>query len=472
MTDVETQLSVSTGSGVLLRADGVVLFVPEASDGTAALIEAIRQSTESIDATFDRIADLVVELEFAVPDFVCVGLSDRVQIRVFGNIEVITDLASAPMLSGAGSSTWVEHRAAFPADGSLTISVSADSLVEGDGAASGLEIDLVEGLIPSGGFRFTVRGGDRVDTPAPQSESAPAEISEEPHPSAGQDARVAAAMDALGDPQDPAEEPAVEAALASDIFDDDLIEPNGVQAADAATEGAGEVDSAKAAPPAPDVDPAIPTPGLAAAHTIVPPADLLETPPPPAAQTSEEDLSPPPPPAVVTPPPPPPATGDSVMARPCPSGHSNRPSRVTCSVCDAFLPSGQDALELMNRPPVGHLIFSDGTRHVLDKDLLVGRAPVVEDGVGCDIKVIRSDQISRRHLAISVKGWDVFVEDCGSRNGTVLIPTDGAAPVKVEAGMPQLIEPGASIHFADQVITLAAVGSSPIAMNGNEIADG
>ncbi len=517
MMELETQLAVDAGDGLLMRHRDVVLFVPRVDENAEALVDVVRANGGVVDATFDALADRVVELQFAVPDFACVGLGERLKIRVFGGIEVVTDLASAPMLSGAGSTTWVEHGAALPADGGVTVSIGHESPT---GNADRPSTDLVEGRVPAGGFRLLARRPDvgdaaREEAPADENEDAVALTTQ-----SEEDGRVAAALDALGpapttSEADTTNEDIVEqgtvdqdsveqGTVAEDVAEVGVVEASTVEergAAESVTEAepmAGEqpalAETAPVEQGSDDVEASVPSAmsqieqqpvsdffekdladadvesggvGVAGGETIVPPADLLDAPPPPSAeQIAATELPPPPPPNAT--PPPPTAGGPMVMARPCPSGHANRPSRVTCSICEAFLPSGQEALAMMSRPPVGQLVFSDGTRHALDKNLVVGRAPTAPDGVDCDLKIVRSDQISRRHLEISVNDWDVYVVDCGSRNGTVLTPTDGAAPVKVEPDMPQLIEPGAAIHFADQTITLVAAGESPVAVNGNE----
>ncbi len=341
---------MAPGHGVLIRREHSLVFIPNPSERSSAVITAFGEVAHEA-SIFEVVGDAVVEASFDVDPFVCVSFASVIQIRVFGDVDIRTDLPSVPMLSGAGSGTWVEHSAPG-SGGAITAQLSSGEPL---GESTFEATDLQAGTALAGGFVLHIAG--------------PAVASD----------RVTMALDALG--------------------------------------------------PSPVVEPAV---ELDEEQTLVP-AAVVE------------------------------AAGPSVMARACPSGHPNRPSRVTCSVCDSFLPPGDDGVTLVQRPAVATLVFDDGVKHELANPLVIGRAPSVDasdqaDGQGKTLLPMDSDRISRTHLEVSIVEWDVMVSDRGSRNGTVVVPADGAPPVKIDPSTPQLIEPGAVVYFGTRSFTLRPPG--------------
>ena len=72
----------------------------------------------------------------------------------FGEVDIETDQPTMPMLSGAGSRTWVEHTMAQPT--AATVEVNAQEV----DASSDLEV----GTVPAGGFRLEL-GRARQSSP-------------------------------------------------------------------------------------------------------------------------------------------------------------------------------------------------------------------------------------------------------------------------------------------------------------------
>ena len=93
----------------------------------------------------------VVEAGFDVPAFVALAWGTQLRAMAFGEIDIETDQPTMPMLSGAGSRTWVEHTMAQPT--AATVEVNA----EGVDASSDLEI----GTVPAGGFRLELGRPER-----------------------------------------------------------------------------------------------------------------------------------------------------------------------------------------------------------------------------------------------------------------------------------------------------------------------
>jgi FHA domain len=132
----------------------------------------------------------------------------------------------------------------------------------------------------------------------------------------------------------------------------------------------------------------------------------------------------------------------------CASEHFNDPDARTCRQCGVSLDQPPRNIQRRPRPPLGVLIFDDGTRVTLDGDYVLGREPVLDfDVMAGRARPLRiSDPegtVSRLHLRVSLVGWEVEVSDLGSANGSVL-RTQGEertlAPFE-----PIVLEPGTRI---------------------------
>ena len=122
-----------------------------------------------------------------------------------------------------------------------------------------------------------------------------------------------------------------------------------------------------------------------------------------------------------------------VLGLACSNGHLNDPSGSACITCGAPL-AGQ-ALREGPRPPLGVLALDDGSAFVLDTGYVLGREPQQDPevlaGSARPLKITDADGVvSRRHVRVSLVGWDIQVVDLGSANGTfVQFPGDPhAAP--------------------------------------------
>jgi pSer/pThr/pTyr-binding forkhead associated (FHA) protein len=75
------------------------------------------------------------------------------------------------------------------------------------------------------------------------------------------------------------------------------------------------------------------------------------------------------------------------------------------------------------RPPLGVLVWDDGDTTSLTIDLVVGRHPAPHDLVlsgRAEALVVNdgADRLSRAHLHVELRDWDVVATDLGSTNGT------------------------------------------------------
>ncbi len=109
----------------------------------------------------------------------------------------------------------------------------------------------------------------------------------------------------------------------------------------------------------------------------------------------------------------------------CASEHFNDPGASACRQCGMSLDQPPRNVLRRPRPPLGVLVFDDGTRVTLDGDYVLGREPVLDfDVMAGRARPLRiSDPegtVSRLHLRVSLVGWQVEVSDLGSANGSVL----------------------------------------------------
>lgn len=107
----------------------------------------------------------------------------------------------------------------------------------------------------------------------------------------------------------------------------------------------------------------------------------------------------------------------------CVRDHFNDPRAMYCVMCGISMLQQTARVVRRPRPPLGVLVWDDGTSTSLVRDLVIGRHPfehplvvaglaealVVEDG---------ATRLSRAHAMVALRGWDVIIDDLGSTNGT------------------------------------------------------
>lgn len=141
----------------------------------------------------------------------------------------------------------------------------------------------------------------------------------------------------------------------------------------------------------------------------------------------------------------------TVQAVLCPVQHPNPPSARTCRACGAGIVSPP---VMIARPPLGRLVLSTGESVLLDRPVIIGRNPRVEGKIGTEmpnlVKIDVGQALSRSHIAVRLEGWQVFVEDQGSRNGTeVTLPN--TAPMRLRGFEPVIVEHGTTIDLGGEV---------------------
>jgi hypothetical protein len=401
------------GSGHVARRGDAVLYLPERDE---RLLEAFLDSTEG--GELQAVASATVAAGFDVRPFVGVAWTPTVRVMAFGDVAVETDQPSLPMLSGAGSRTWVEH--SLEIESAATVDTGT-----GDGTFDPVT-DLTSGVALAGGFRLELTGDVAAEVAVPTPPPATAEP-------------IEPVVTAPTDATEPIEEqvPAAPPAPRVDA-DDPAAALAAIQAAAMGTDGQ-PVYEAHAQPPEVtegesdephDVDITLPPPA---------PGELLGD---LMRQRADADDD---------------SRASLVEAKLCPEGHPNPPVVASCAVCGQFLTPGMATIVHVPRPSLGHLELDDGTIVELDHELLVGRNPDRDDRperAGLRRVKVVGDKVSRSHLELRYQGWDILVSDCGSTNGTFVVPHPGGQVAALESGRAQLLEAGATVYFGSRSFTV------------------
>lgn len=129
----------------------------------------------------------------------------------------------------------------------------------------------------------------------------------------------------------------------------------------------------------------------------------------------------------------------------CARGHFNNPNARYCSSCGLSLVHLTHKLVDGERPPLGFLVFDDGSTFTLDRSYRIGREP---EGDADFVPLIAADaenSLSRSHAEVALDGWDVTLCDLGSTNGTFVWDTERNAWNQVMPNRPVVIAPGSRI---------------------------
>jgi len=109
----------------------------------------------------------------------------------------------------------------------------------------------------------------------------------------------------------------------------------------------------------------------------------------------------------------------------CKNRHFNDPRQLFCAVCGINMVQQTPVLVEGVRPPLGVVVLDDGSVFQLDTPYLLGRDPNADERVqaggfrGLPI-IDQSNQVSRVHARLELRGWDVVLIDNNSTNGTLI----------------------------------------------------
>jgi hypothetical protein len=142
-----------------------------------------------------------------------------------------------------------------------------------------------------------------------------------------------------------------------------------------------------------------------------------------------------------------------IQAVHCAAGHPNPLYADRCRQCNG--PIEDRIIVTIPRPPLGTLVFDDGTRVTLDGPMLLGRKPSVSPAQAAalvrPIAVADPDHsLSRSHLEVRVAEWQVQIVDCDSMNGS-FVEIAGRAPFRLHPGEAYPVPIGCSVTLGDQV---------------------
>jgi hypothetical protein len=108
-------------------------------------------------------------------------------------------------------------------------------------------------------------------------------------------------------------------------------------------------------------------------------------------------------------------------------------------------------------PPVGRLVFDQGDVVEFSSTLILGRNPRQQaEETGHQAVIVAGDRVSRSHLTVWVREDSILVEDCGSRNGSVVVASSGQPPEGLAPSTATLIEPGATVYIGSRSFALEA----------------
>ena len=325
-------------------------------------------------------------------------------------------------ISGADSLAWVERLIPWPV-------ADLEAKVDGGAVASGGLFRLTEGVVPAGGFTVSTGiAGDLVDL----------------------------VEDSVVLPDAP-ESPVV-SSIADEMVSD--VEP------------AAEPTPAPPPPPPAPADPTPAPPPPAPAPPPPAPDGRPQPAPLPDQQVSfdsvllddiDDEPAPAPLPIVGEAPAAhdhahaPEEVGEQVRGVFCKNRHFNDPRQLFCAVCGINMVQQTPVLVNGTRPPLGTIVLDDGAVFQLDSDYLIGRDPESDERVrsgsvrGVPVQDT-SNQISRIHARLELRGWDVVVIDNASTNGTFVSAPQNPGWQRLPSGGEHVLVQGTRVRVGHRTL--------------------
>jgi hypothetical protein len=416
-------LAPGPGAGTLARRGRVVLLV---GSQDAAKVHPLLEQAELVAANGGQGRQLVrgfaLQLSTSAdhPPFVAMAPHDT-GLAVFVQGDTASVMVNGERISGADSLAWVERLVPWPIE-QLEASVDPSASVGG-----GL-YRLTDGVVPAGGF--AISGAHDHDVPPVMAAEAP------PQPEAkhmAQPPAPAAPVEAAPPPPPPPPAPTPEPA-----------------AAPAPPPPPPAPEPVAAAPaPAPDrPTPAMPEDDTGHFDSILL-SDVQEDAPQPLPIVSEvKDVSQVVDPAVQV---------EEVRGVYCKNRHFNDPRQLFCAVCGINMVQQTPVLVSGMRPPLGVIVLDDGSVFQLDSDYLLGRDPASDDRVrNEEVRGIpvqdQSNQISRVHARIELRGWDPVLIDNQSTNGTFVNPPKTADWHRLPSGGEHVLTQGTRVRIGHRTL--------------------
>jgi hypothetical protein len=427
------RLELGGGSGVVAAFDGVALLI--VGEGSHQQLTDIAREAAASGASpgrglARRLAGLLTGDDAdAVPAFGALGdAGDGLIVFLYGGVTATTTGPDGEVLSlsGADAATWVD-RVLPSGTGPVTLAP-----VGTDASASGFELGA--GIVPGGWLRLVPEGATAAPAPEPSAPSAPSAAAAPPPAPAESAAPAPAAPPVAAPPAATAPPPAAAPPAATapppppppapprdrPLVADPAPAPDVAEAVEETSEmGSVAFESFELTPdtearePLPvDAAPDAPTAGAA-------PPEVEETVP-------EQDLV------------------EGIL---CKRQHFNSPDAGFCSTCGISMVHQTHNLVRQKRPPLGFLVFDDGSTFTLDGQYVLGREPETDplvDG-GTARPIVLDDpqaSVSRVHAEVRLHGWDVQLVDRGSTNGTHVWNAQSSSWERLAADQPRTVGPG------------------------------
>lgn len=138
-----------------------------------------------------------------------------------------------------------------------------------------------------------------------------------------------------------------------------------------------------------------------------------------------------------------------VLALLCLQGHPNPTHAQNCRECSG--PMSENSVTVP-QPNLGVLVLSHGVREPLHGEIIIGRQPRIHPAMMDKQRSLAvpspKKEISRNHCEFRVTGWDVYLRDLGSNNGTFLI-RPGQPPLRVSETSPVSVQVGDIVDLGD-----------------------
>ena len=139
----------------------------------------------------------------------------------------------------------------------------------------------------------------------------------------------------------------------------------------------------------------------------------------------------------------------------CKNGHFNDPEARQCAVCGISIGQLTKKRQQGKRPPLGVLVLSDGSVCQLDADYVIGREPTLDsavaEGRARPLRLVdASGVVSRIHARVELDGWQVFISDLNSANGTQILLPGERNPTSLQPGVRTLLIAGTQIRLGGE----------------------
>lgn len=153
-----------------------------------------------------------------------------------------------------------------------------------------------------------------------------------------------------------------------------------------------------------------------------------------------------------------PEAGTIVLGFRCSREHLNDPRVSFCATCGIRMDQRTGVLVRGRRPPLGLIVLDTGSTFVLDDDYLLGREPDHDAEVLAGrLRPLRlednSGTLSRAHVEIRLRDWDVTLVDRGSANGTYVAPPQQQGWVAVVPRQAFALTAGSQIGIGRRTFT-------------------